>query len=306
MSTLESEHQLHYKHYTKMSLNIAIFAVLISMVASAPIDSDTQNCIENYLKAMKLLGKEFGNDEGLTTGCNFMIPLIKKEIYRHLETEMTKEGDASAETASCIVDKLSDKNFANLVLAYSIYQEEEGTSRISEEKRNKSFSEISKKMNKEILVAMFHCKIKDGYGEIIFQKSNLTADDDFKPEELFCIRKYVIEKELIDPAYKIEVNPNKIDAKMINCEEHNPTIRNNFEDFLKDMILDDDNSSEEDEDLSSCVLKAIASENMIDHAMGIKVLQEIDLTDEQKKKEKERINEIVLNFMKVLTMTCFL
>jgi hypothetical protein len=286
-----------------MSFSLAIFPVLISIVLSAPIDTDTQNCIENYLKAMKLLTKEFGNDEGISSSCNFMIPLIKKEIYRHLEIEMMKDGDASAETASCTIDKLSDKNFVNLVLAFSIYEEEEGTSRITEEKRNKSLSEITKKMNKEILLAMFHCKIKN---DLLFQKSNITADDDFSPEELFCIRKYVVEKKLINSAYKIDVNPNKIDIKMIDCEEFNPAIRQTIEDFLKDMILDDENSSEEDDDLNSCVLKAIASENIIDHAMAVKVIHEIELTKDQKKVEKERINEIVINFMKVLTLTCFL
>lgn len=276
--------------------------MIISTVASAPMDFDPVICIENYLKANNLIGKEFGNDEGISSNCNFYIPLIKKEIYHHLESELIKDGEVSKETASCIVENLSDKKFANIVLASSIYQE---TTKISEEKKKGLLNEIEKKMNKNILVAMFHCKVEDGFGDILIQKSNLTSEDDFSPEELFCMRKYVVEKKLIDSSYKLDSNPSKIDTRMIDCEEFNPAIRQTIEDFLKDMILDENSSEEQEDDLNSCVLRAIADENIIEYAMVVRVMQEIELTEEQEKVEKERINQIVVNFMKVLTLTCF-
>jgi hypothetical protein len=278
---------------------------MIVLTIGAPIGSDdTETCIENYLKKLELVGSEFGDDEGVTSGCNFMIPIIKKEIYKKLESELSKKGEN--EHRECFMKKLEERDFASTLLALSVYQD---TSKVSESVKNEKAEEFGKIMKGQLVMSSMDCKLEHQFSEMFEELVEGDSEsDESTPEEDYCARKYVVENELLDSSYKLKLNPGGIDTASLNCEELYPTIRTEAEEALVESFLDSESSGESpfNETTTECAVNVIKGENFIDRLLPFSFLHELELSDAAKENEKSKFIQVMKDFTQALITTCFL
>lgn len=289
-----------------MKLKLLIFCLIWNVACAAPIDDDTKYCVENYLKKLDLIGSEFGNDEGISSSCNFMMPIIKKHIYENFR-EQLEDNDNLKESSECIMRQLKDKDFANVLLALSVYQDADA-SIISEDLRNETFEKLSKSMQNEIVLATMDCKLEGKYEEIfdeLIDGSSESYEDEISPEEEYCMRKYVIDNELMEPSYNLNVNPQEIDTSVIDCNELFPAVRQDLEDHMI-LAFISDNSGEKNEEIDACASEVIHSENFIDQLLPFSLLHGLELSDEAKEKEKVKFIQVMKKFIGTFVNVCLL
>lgn len=291
----------------EMKLKFLIFCLVWNLIQAAPMDDDTQFCVENYLKKFNLIASEFGNDEGISSSCNFMIPIVKKHIYENFR-EQLEDNEQLKDSSECIMIHLKDRDFANVLLALSVYQDAD-TSIISEDLRNETFIKLTKSMQNEIVLSTMDCKLESQYEEIFEELlktgSSESYEEDISPEEEYCMRKYVVENDLIDQSYNLNLNPQDIDTSDINCDELFPAARQTLED---NMILAfiSDNSGEKNEEIDACASEIIHSENIIDQLLPFSLLHELELSDEAKATEKVKFVQFMKNFIGTFVNVCLL
>lgn len=282
-----------------------ILSAIIALATGAPMDSDdTENCVENYLKKLELIGSEFGDDQGVTSGCNFVIPVIKKEIYKKLESELAKKGEN--EHRECFMKKLEERDFASTLLALSVYQD---TTKVSEDLKNEKLEEFAKIMKGQMILSSTDCKLEHQLNEMFEELVEGSSEsDESTPEVEYCTRKYVIDNELLDPVYKLQLNPDGIDTASVNCDELFPTIREQAEEALVESFLDSGNSGESvfNETTTACAVNVIKGENFIDRLLPFSFLHEVELSDTAKENERNKFIQVMKDFTQALIATCFL
>lgn len=289
-----------------MKLKLLIFCLIINLVHAAPVDDDTQFCVENYLKKFNLIASEFGNDEGISSSCSFMIPIIKKHIYKNFREQLEDNEDLK-DQAECIMRQLKEKDFANILLALSVYQDADA-SKISDDLRNETFEKLSKTMQNEVVLATMDCKLEAQYEEIfdeLIDGSSESYEDELSLEENYCMRKYIVDNELIEPSYKLSLNPQEIDTSVVNCDEVFPATRQSLENHMI-LTFISEHSGEKNEEMDACASEVIHSENFIDQLLSFSFLHEIDLSDEAKAKEKAKFIQIMKNFIGTFVRVCLL
>lgn len=287
---------------------LILLPVVVCLVGSAPMTDDTEICVENYLKKLELVGSELGNDEGVTSSCNFMIPIIKKEIYKNFDSQLSEKD--LGEHKECMIEKLKERDFATTILALSVYQD---TTKIADEIKEEKLKEISKTMKGQLVLATLDCKLVAQFIEVFEEmlEDGSTESSESTTEEDYCARKYVVEKELFDTSYKLDLNPLKIDTTSINCEEYYPMIREQAEEELIASFTDVESSGEGahtpfNETTTACATEAIKGENFIDKFLPFTFLREVKLTDEAKQNEQNKFVQVMRDFTQALLTMCFL
>lgn len=281
-----------------------IFSILTAFVICAPMDSDdTENCIENYLKKIELVTSEFGDDEGVSSGCSFMVQIIKKEIYKKLNLEFAKKDEI--EDRECLMKKLIEKDFASTLLALSIYED---TLKVTQNIKNEKIAEIQKTIKVQIILSSIECKLEPQFNEMFEELIEGSSEgDETTPEDDYCIRKYIVDNELFDSSYKLELNPEGIETTSINCEELFPSIRQKAEDDLVESFLNSESSESPFNDTTNaCAVNVIKSENFIDRLLPFSFLHEVELSKNIRENEKNKFVQVMKDFTQALITICFL
>jgi hypothetical protein len=157
------------------------------------------------------------------------------------------------------------------------------------------------------------CQFEQKY-EATFQNLVLkNGFDNFEltSEEAYCARKYVVDNELMDPTYKLEVNPNAIDTISLNCEEIHAAILQKAEEGLFELneILVRNflqiEKSEKDK-LDACLKDQITTNNkkFSDQFLQFEFLHEVQLDDTAKEKEKSKFFEFYRIFVVTYNDKC--
>jgi hypothetical protein len=272
-----------------------LFAVILSaaIAKKAETDSERFECIANYLRDKKLLDtnfKYFVQSQELE--CAPMITELRERLLVETldttksrsssseESEDSKEaGQFIKDNSACIREQLEGINFPEIMMRLFVYEQSLKTSK---KQKKKLISATNTEAENKLQVAVSVCVSEPVFGKMF---DGIIKDDVEKEDTLdekqndFCIRKYVVDKKLVDTnQFKIDMNPDNIELGF-ECEERIEDMFGSLEAIIKDSF----ETAKQSKKQLQCMNKALRIGKAGEYIAKVSVLSEIQLTDDQKK-----------------------
>ena len=145
---------------------------------------------------------------------------------------------------------------------------------------------------KEITNAGVKCDTNKDYSNMfdsIFDAESAEETEDGDKDD-YCMRKYVVDNQLIDAKYRVKLNPKYIDISELNCKPIQAKIIKSLDDvFTQGMLTSDDITSE----ITICAKEKMHSNKVFDKIISLLILKELALTDEQKNVERQAFVDLM-------------
>lgn len=273
---------------------LVIFVVVLS-VQSADVETmeNSFNCYADYLKHHGLLEKDFDSEpfNGESHLCEVVLSTTVETVYTDLLAEFTKNEEFK-EAAGCIVENLrkakwSDLDIKERVIAISELSDDEKVSMIREIKK------LQAKISSDSIVSCLAEKEFGGLFEQIYLKDD---QEDFVGD--YCAKVYGVNNKLIDTSVNfVDLNPHKINTEKINCNAINKQHFEQAEKELKEHLLKDigENPGKVD-----CLMRKYHDNHYFNKTLAIEFLGELNISEEQKKKEKSKFIETMAKITREL------
>lgn len=250
---------------------------------------DTLNCYADYLKRNDLIESSFQsiahND---VESCDTMISQLHVQVYAALYK------DFSEDSAECIVKNLEKSKYVDFSIKAQVF---EGSSHLSKLQKQQMIKKIKKTQHSILEDSKLSCIATKEFGSMFNQLlgDKTVEDDDSDPMEDFCARKFVVDNNFIDNnIYNLNTNPQNINTTDIDCDGIMQRVLKSIESDLKEVIEKDDDA----EDKVKCIIGKYNANHYFERLLAIIFLKELDPTEAQKVKEREKFIEIMINISK--------
>lgn len=150
--------------------------------------------------------------------------------------------------------------------------------------------------------AILTCLSEKEFGELFNSIiSNSTQEEDKSDEDVvgdYCARVYGIENKLINSTeYEVNVNPTDIITTYVQCDVVNEKHFEEAETELRDHLLNDVGV---EESKVECYMQKYHDNHYFDKTLTIALLGELKLSDEQKRREKKKFIDTMVNITRVI------
>jgi hypothetical protein len=272
-----------------VALSVAVYYTTATSTEATEGDID---CYIDHLKKHKILNSAFpkysneSRDSGLFSEelyCAMTIVVFKEKILNRLR-------DFSKQEKKCVEDEYNTNEYGLTTMLLTVYERK---NLIPEAERTQKFLETKKeteKIRQKFLVA---CLTERTFGDL-FDSEISSVGRDEKEDENYCARKFVVEHNLIDTAvYNVMLNPKNINIDNVDCKKITKKwIKKEEKRAIKDF----------EEDTRECVLVKDRETGNAHKHLRLKVLRELNITDEQKQIERVNfINHMKEFYKKVIT-----
>lgn len=265
-------------------------------------DEELKLCLVNKVKAVGLLGDDFGNDDPVSEDCEKTYEIVRPEYMKMIgQVIIDSEDYASAAlpanrraTVNCIIENMEKSKIVETFIAIKAASE---TAPDSEDDELLMF--LKSKFNVTVDIATEYCKdfsnSNEGFAEFFFA-NNLTIYDD-EPRKDVCIRRFIANNHLIPlPGVALNLNPNKIDISSAECLS---LVQEHIKLFSEKMAVDSFiyrvirrmKPSRLTEEFKECVNSVIRSENFVEKFLPFQYVPALTFGEEQREQIKIVINE---------------
>jgi len=266
-----------------------LFALAAVIVDAKPVDPSIKiNCIIKHLKASKMLEESYPRYPGLSIDdCAELIEEGTQVTFQSVISGLRMKN--LQKHKDCVVSSLKankwpENNF--LLIVYS------SSDTLSADERTAKEQEIIRKNTEISMKAFGSCVFSDIFSTLFDRIIASSAnDDDTDPIQKYCDRKHVFDNHLIDSSYSIVMNPDNVDVSAANCEEYLEKTKNEAEKSIVDKL-----SKQFSRDGSiTCAKEKFKQLGFVDKIMGVVVLGETQLSDEQRQTEKKKFVDMMTN-----------
>lgn len=271
-------------------------------------NSEQFECIANYLRDKKQLEKGFRyyvqgeqlecetfiiekREEWLNQTLDAMLHSeSSEEQYEDKETKEFKEMYLS--NPNCFRQQLMELNYPDIVMKIYIYS---NANKLSKKMRKKFLAKVDSESEKIVVIASSICFPEALFG-IVFDEmfSDTQEDEDDDKETDYCIRKYVVDNNLIDTnEFTVEINPDNLDiAPDFNCTDHVDDTFEELEDELKSSFFFSEVKSRRQ---NRCLQRVIKHAKVIDYMLSLGVMTELKISDEIRANERKKFIDFMSN-----------
>jgi len=286
--------------------SVVIFAYLSIFNDSAPAGlspSDELSCMIKHLKTLNKLEQSYPDNDSSagSTDCEIFV-IERTDLF---ETEVISENKIkTAENVDCLRKEIEKRGLNDEASLVSVYN---NSAHLSDIDRNKKISESDKRGSRTLTRAFSLCKENMIFGEAFddIRKVAMESDASNSEDELdnYCIRKYVVDKGLIDTnLFKVTLNPNNVNIKGLDCEEHVKNTTKIYKSAFKDGLRGGSNiknlslmgrkdKKELNHKITKCAMRKYDEMNVSGRVLSILVLGELNLTYQQIATERENFIE---------------
>lgn len=239
--------------------------------------------------------------------------LAKFQAYSNRESALKLRGvEGISEHTKCVMENLRSQHWTDYLMLDSVYEHSETLSEEVKKVKIEEFETVGEHLFKTAMVGcVFEKMMGDFFDKVI--KSDFRATDENLLEENYCTRNYAVKQNLIDPkVYNVELNPEN--APAVSCEK----ILTKFITFVEKEIefssTDNDESSKVSNDNTAvesknvgkndnevnivdvkCTMKKNGPVVVVEKALLVDVLRQLNLTEEQIQSERKLFIESMKN-----------
>jgi hypothetical protein len=272
-------------------------------IAKAQSYSDNELiCFIKHLKSVNKLEADYL--EHIVTeplpdfNCDKVVAEFIEEYYCEKRSELVDRLEITDEKFNeCFLPKLKEADAANDQMQLIVLSE---LTTLTAEEKNTKRSNIGKNDGMLLVKTLKACDlfpvaveyfIKLMYPPMFFNAVNKTE------EYLYCLRKYVVEKKLIDTnVFNVTLNPTNLDTANVNCEE---VFDVNAE---MEIVMPTMSGSVETDHYRACSMKKLHTLSNYEQNLRAFVLNELHISEEEMKAERESY----FNFIRKMNLAeCF-
>ncbi|CRL02763.1 CLUMA_CG016114, isoform A [Clunio marinus] len=270
--------------------------VIISIFAATECKPSTldvgNNCVALYLKDQKKLEEDFPTSVDIDASkCRLVMPIIIKAFEAALCSKLL---DHKSVKADCVVDKLKSEGALEYMLMQEVILMTKG---LEEDDMKMRIEDIKEKLRNIFEDAAKVCESDPTYAGLFDDILEIKNESLSVLRQNYCFTKFVIESKLID-VDNIEINPKKIATSNIDCQT---LIKNNRIEREK-KLLDTLKTRNLSKDQTQCIIDKFQIERAFDSNLALEVLDQLDITLEEKRINREKIAKQLENFIKAVFM----
>lgn len=242
------------------------------------------NCYIRHAKSVGKLDVNFPEHEVEVPeeNCAEVLETLENEVYDGIAPAIQRRINDPEEYPHCVINYLKNKHWTDDAMLQIIYL----TSKtLTEEEKKKKYFAIADILNFAKEEASEVCGgVEAAWGKIFDSLITKQGSPD-KPLNYqiddYCIRRYVVENEIIGAGYNVVLNPFEVDVSTANCDDITESA---FKELLDVWISEVENT---DEKVANCILKNPNNRKIADHVLKVAVLAELDMTPVQKMFERK-------------------
>lgn len=268
---------------------LSIFCIAITCTSDAAPTSTTAklNCLIRKLKAEHKLADDYPEfavpkDE---SDCDQFIIDADKEAYTAIAFDIRIHSFYGDHT-SCIMARLRSLKLVEDIWLNFIHQSSESISKLD---KIVKADEIESKTNEVKRVASMDCAFNHEYGKLFDSVAAINSSEleekKLKMQE-YCARKLVVDNKLLDTSFgEIVVNPDNLIVEFVRCDRVLLNLTAKFLNLLKITL---NNNLLLASNQVKCFREELNNEQFLSKYLVIGVLNELNISDEQKATEKEK------------------
>lgn len=248
----------------------------------------THECLKWYLKsrhASEEIIDYVDNYIGSISDCESSVKSTLAGIYNKLRDRLSKERSTRPYT-ECVMREIEEENdeYEKLVLretSVEMISNWRFWKYFSKSSRLEEIREAAEDVVKKLILT---CKGHQEFGYYFSQIQDRSISWDRSGEQEFCIRKKLVELNLInDRIYNFRFNPKNVREESLNCT----IVFNEIKDDLVKEI-------QETKKLNDCQVKVYRERLYFEYILKAELLSKLSLTSSDKTKEKQDfINSMV-------------
>lgn len=269
-----------------------VVSMLLSICADGKhltSSQDTLNCYADYLKRNDLIESSFQSiAHNNVESCDSMMTVIHAQVYEALYK------DFSEDSAECIVNNLKKSKYVDYSIKEQVFRESLHLTKPQKEQMAKNIKKTQHSILENAKLSCIAIKeFSTMFNQLLGDKT--VENDDSDPTEDFCARKFVVDNNFIDNnVYILNTNPQSINTTNIDCDGIMKRVLKSIESDLKEVIEKDDDAEEK----VKCIIGKYNANHYFERLLAIIFLKELDPTEAQKIKEREKFIEIMINISK--------
>lgn len=273
----------------KMLLKFLAVAAVFLVVDCKPSSLDIGNaCVAQYLKDKKTLTSDFPIPADLDKSrCRLVMPLILTAFEAALCTKLAAEDSVRAD---CVMTSIKDDGAMELMLMQEIIVMTRG---LDEETVKQQLEEIKENLRVSFENAANDCNSDPSYGGLFDDILEVKNESLAVLRQDYCFTKFVIESKLID-VKNVDVNPKKIATSNVDCPAMIKKNRLEREKKLFETLKRRNLS----EDQIQCTMDKFQIERAFDSNLALEVIDQLDVSIEVKRINREKIAVQLENFIK--------
>lgn len=270
-------------------MQLAVFATALVVSSAKPSTLDTGNaCVVQYLKDMNKLEDDFPIPAEIEADkCRLVMPIIMKAFERALCSKLSEEETIKAD---CVMDVIKNAG----ALEYMLKQEVVLMSKdLKEEESKKRLEVVKEKLRNIFENASRICDSDPTYAGLFNNVLEIKNESLAVLQQNYCFTKFVIESKLLE-VEDVDFNPKKIVTTDIDCKA---MIKNNRIEREKKLLetLQSRNLTQEQ---VQCVTDKFQIDRAFDSNLALEVIDQLDVSIEVKRKNRENIAKNLANFIK--------
>jgi hypothetical protein len=274
---------------TRFLVKFLIFAAVFCVVWGKPSTLDIGNaCIAQYLKEKNILEAEFPIPPELDAAqCRLFVPLIVAAFESALCSKLAAEENIKAD---CVMKTIKKENSIDLMLMQEIVVMTRG---LDEEKVKEKLESSKEKLRISFEKAAKDCDSDPAYGGLFGEILEIKNESLAVLRQDYCFTKFVVESKLID-VKDIDVNPKKIATSNIDCTAMIKSNRSEREKKLMETLK----KRKLSQDQIQCTMDKFQIERAFDSNLALEVIDQLDVSIEVKRTNREKIARQLENFIK--------
>lgn len=242
---------------------------------------DREGCETKYLKDGGFLPNTFPSQPPKSS-CD-MLDTNVQEIFSKLKVQNEKMNF----DGECSIKALKDNKMQRFWFLQNVYSKANHLSAADKEKKLKEIKAQEKTLSEEKLAPC----IKLDVFKTIFDHLRNIDDADVDQKDDYCVRKYVLDKKLVEQRYKVKLNPKNIETSKINCVN---SLKDSERDSARSFIEERGFSIEK----KVCIGYIFKSGQYFDNIAVASVLKGSEITKEQLVIERNKFVGAMMKFTK--------
>lgn len=280
---------------------VCLLLIICESMVNGHVIRNKPSCIADYLKKSGQLESDYPSTyDGPKESCDFMVGVVEGIFYDSVR-ENIDEIHKSTNYESCIMANLKKSRALEYVLKLEVYQD---ATHLSNEEKVAKVNEMGRGTVEEITISAVKCQLKESYGEMFdnilnVEDSSEETEDDDKDE--YCVKKYVVDNQIIDAKYTVILNRKNIDVSEISCDPIVRKFLKTLEDEFTQGLLENDSITPE---YSICAKNKMLDNKAFDKIIALFILKDLALTDQQKNEERQVFVELMTKVKLEMMRTC--
>lgn len=264
----------------KFSLFCVVFYAALCSAEESPFRTG-EACFVQYLKAKGKLNADFPTSVLPSSQCRLIVPLTVQMLKSNINDQIRRD---TSNESDCLTEEFNNQEAFDYLLKITLIGSSQLMSSIA---RETQLTETRNQFKVDLENIAIQCQTDEEKFVKVFHDNLGIKNETLEAFQYeYCLTKYVVGNKLLEVG-NADLNPHHIDPENVNCDYIVDAEKSQNEKQISDKL----SVTPAGERSLECILNAYRKDNVFGWNVALKVLNYVDLTNERREKEINRIGE---------------